>query len=80
MLGKDLTSLGYNTYTRIPSIQATDHQSYGPRLHRNHLTSLDCNPYTVMPSIQATDLPRCGPRTEGSAEYYNNHREVRDVM
>ena len=80
MLGKDLTSLGCNIYTGIPSIQATDHQSYRPRLHKNNMKSLDCNPYTGMPSIQATDLPRCGPRAEGSAEYYNNYREVWDVM
>ena len=31
MLGKDLTSLGCNTYTVMPFIKTTDHQSYGPR-------------------------------------------------
>ena len=32
--GKGITSLGCNTYTGIPSIQATDHQNYGSRFCR----------------------------------------------
>ena len=34
MYGKGPTSLGCNTYKCMPSIQAIDHQSYGPRFRR----------------------------------------------